>query len=102
MKTELQGADARTKEAFDPRSQGPVVNAVYEGFSASTVKVVISEFHGFEVRPRMSRAEAELTVALARDVVGPRLRGGKAPEIASNRRLSKPRSLYSLRLALCD
>ena len=42
--------------------------------------VVISDTHGSEVRPGMSRAEAELTVALARDVVGPRLRGGKAPE----------------------
>ena len=52
---------------------------MYEGFPATTVKVVISDSHNSEVRPGISRAEAELTVALARDVVGPRLRGGESP-----------------------
>ena len=45
----------------------------------------------------MSRAETELTVALARDMVGAKLRGGKAPEYASSRRLSKPRLLYAFK-----
>ena len=57
-----------------------MVSAMYEGFPATTVKVVISDSHRFEMRSGMSRAEAELTVALACDVVGPRHQGGKAPE----------------------
>ena len=57
-----------------------MVSVMYEGFPATTVKVVIIDSPCSEMRSEMSRAEAELTVALACDVVRPRLRGGKAPE----------------------